>query len=165
MKPASSKPSDAWWVTVQMALSLVILWVGVTWQGTRCAVCMTLGALCWVYAGWVGVTGVRDLGKNRTTRPTPVESGELVTHGIYSRLRHPLYSAVMAMGFGWALFWSSVAAAILATVLAVFLRFKARHEESMLRDCYPGYAAYAKQVPAFVPLLKRFRAESPTPES
>ena len=73
------------------------------------------------------------------------------TTGIYARLRHPLYASMMAMGFGWALLWSSPAGMVLAAILAVFLDAKARHEERLLCQHFPDYPQYRRCVPRYLP--------------
>ena len=137
-----------------MILIVAILAVGILWRGQRSSIGGIVGVSFWLYAAWVGLAGVRDLGKSLTPMPRPRETGMLVTDGIYARLRHPLYSAVMAMGFGWGVGWSSGAAFLLAVVLAGFLNVKARHEERMLRERYPGYEDYSNRVPRFLPKLR-----------
>ena len=56
-------------------------------------------------AAVTGLLGVRELRGNRTVFPLPKGGSALITTGIYGYLRHPLYVAVMAMSFGWALAW------------------------------------------------------------
>ena len=89
---------------------------------------------------------VRDLAGNLTASPTPVDDGELVEHGIYAVVRHPMYSAVLSGVFGYALLVGSWIALAAAAVLIPFFFAKARHEERLLRSRYLGYDAYASRV-------------------
>ncbi|HMO66592.1 MAG TPA: methyltransferase, partial [Verrucomicrobiota bacterium] len=99
----------------------------------------------------LGVRGVRDLGRHRTPFPRPRPDAELVTTGIYARLRHPLYAAVIVLGLAWALLWRSWPALVLAVVQVPFFDAKARAEERRLRERFPGYVDYARRVGRFLP--------------
>ena len=109
------------------------------------------GALLIVAGGVVGVAGVRDLGRNRSVYPAPLAAAELVQHGIYRFLRHPLYASLIYLSFGWALLWTSWLTASLATLMAAVLYFKARREEAFLRCKHRDYGAYAVRVKRFIP--------------
>jgi protein-S-isoprenylcysteine O-methyltransferase Ste14 len=108
------------------------------------------GALLLVYAGWMGIGGLRSLGRNLTPLPAPREDGKLIMTGIYARVRHPLYASMMSLGFGWALIWGSRIGFGSAAALAVLLHAKAMHEERLLRARFPGYRSYAARVPRYL---------------
>jgi protein-S-isoprenylcysteine O-methyltransferase Ste14 len=76
---------------------------------------------------------------------------ELVTHGPYGVVRHPLY---VAEGFSTLgiiiLHWSWPAILIGAAQLALQWR-RMQHEERVLRAAFPVYADYALRVPMVVP--------------
>jgi protein-S-isoprenylcysteine O-methyltransferase Ste14 len=148
------------WVVTQSLLLLAVILLGVLQPGdwTRAKTIAT-GAVLFLVGGFFGVAGILVLGRNRTPFPRPRENSELVQHGIYARVRHPLYTSVMLSSLGWALIWQSAAAAVAALVLIPFLLVKARHEERWLRAKFPGYAEYARRVPAFVPRI-RFKNKS-----
>ena len=153
------------WVFAQMlllaALAIIAPWRRGHWPP---ALSFGLGVALMLYAAWTGLSGVRHLGRNRTPLPEPRAGGELVTTGIYSRLRHPLNASMMAMGCGWALLWSSPAGLALALALTLFLHVKTRLEEKLLRARFAGYADYARRVPRYIP--SRFNvSHSSTPPS
>ena len=140
------------WVFGQMlllaALAIIAPWRRGLWPS---ALSFGLGAVFLLYAAWTGLSGVRHLGRNRTPLPEPRAGGELVTTGIYAHLRHPLNASMMALGFGWALLWSSSAGLALALALTLFLHAKTRLEEHFLRTRFAGYADYARRVPRYLP--------------
>lgn len=158
--PAMPKPSvnlsdrGYVWVVTQSLLLLAVILLGILQPGdwTRAGIIVT-GAGLFLVGGVFGIAGVLVLGRNRTPFPRPRENSELVQHGIYARVRHPLYTSVMLSSFGWALIWQSTAAAVAALVLVPLLLAKARHEEQWLRAKFTGYAEYARRVPAFLPRL------------
>jgi protein-S-isoprenylcysteine O-methyltransferase Ste14 len=69
------------------------------------------------------------------------------------RIRHPLYASVIAGSMGWALVWRSWPALLVSTCLIPFFHAKARREERRLREKFPEYADYERQVHRFVPWL------------
>jgi protein-S-isoprenylcysteine O-methyltransferase Ste14 len=146
------------WVVLQFVPMTAVMVLGVVFSGdwTRVSV-MISGAGLFVVGGYFGIAGVSVLGRNRTPFPKPREHSELVAHGIYSRVRHPLYTSVMLVSLGWALIWQSVVSVAVALVLLPFFHAKARREENWLRDKFPGYADYAGRVPRFLPRLGRRR--------
>ena len=104
---------------------------------------------------WVGfavlLLGAVGLGRSLTALPTPVPHGELRTGGLYRLVRHPIYTGVMALGFGAAIPSGSIAALACATALMGWFMAKARWEEGRLAQRYPGYRTYAEETPRFLP--------------
>jgi protein-S-isoprenylcysteine O-methyltransferase Ste14 len=144
------------WVLAQSALMLAVLAAGPLARDSapgRAAEWLGI-SLIMIGAGF-GIAGVAVLGRNRTLFPKPKPDSVLVAHGIYRWVRHPLYTSVMALSFGWALVWGSYWAGLLAAALAGLLWAKARREERWLRAQFPGYAAYAQEVPRFLPRGRR----------
>lgn len=97
--------------------------------------------------------GLKTLGPNLTAFPKPREQAELVRHGIYGLIRHPLYTAVICAAVGWSLFWQSWLALAVSLVLAIYFDAKARHEERWLRQQFPDYIQYEKCVRRFIPWI------------
>lgn len=122
-------------------------------------VSITIGSIAFLYAAWTGLSGVARLGRNRTPLPAPRPDSILVTTGIYGLIRHPLYAAMMAMALGWAFFWSSGVALIIAGMFSVFLHAKARVEERLLCAKFDHYPQYAARVPRYIP--RWTKAEEP----
>ena len=140
------------WVLIQFILLFAILGLG-PWQrsGWENGFTLALGLTLLSVSALTGLTGVRDLGGNRTAFPQPNDNAPLITTGIYGWMRHPLYVSVMAFSFAWALLWASTAALAAAVASAIFLDLKARHEERLLREKFPDYDTYARRVKRFVP--------------
>lgn len=140
------------WVLGQSALMVMVLVAGPLVPGTHRPPWLTVLAVLALGLGAVfGLAGVRVLGRNRTIFPEPNPGSRLIRHGIYRRVRHPLYASLMWLSLGWAAWWASPAALLAGVVLAVFLDRKARHEEIRLRARFPEYAEYARQVRRFFP--------------
>lgn len=141
------------WVIAQSLLMLAVIGLGVLFpgDGTRIPV-IVVGAALFIAGGYFGIAGVLVLGKNRTPYPQPHADSALVQHGIYARVRHPLYTSVMLVSLGWALLWQSLASLVVAVTLVPFFYAKARREERALRAKFPAYADYERRTPPFLPV-------------
>jgi protein-S-isoprenylcysteine O-methyltransferase Ste14 len=145
-----------WWVVGQGVLIGAVLLApllgerGFRWSATRSA----LGALVSLI-GLAGVAlGAIGLGeRNLTPFPRPRDEGALVEGGVFSVVRHPIYSGFSLAAFGWSLMWSSLAAFIAAVVLFAFFDFKARREEAWLVEKFPRYEAYRSRVRKLIPFV------------
>ena len=142
------------WVVTQSILMAAVILLAVIFPGdwTRTSVSLT-GVLLFGAGGYFGIAGIIVLGRNRTPFPQPRPGSKLVQHGIYARVRHPLYTSVMLASLGWALIWQSVAATIAALALAPFFHAKARREEDRLRAQFSDYDDYARRVPRYLPRI------------
>lgn len=100
------------------------------------------------------VLGSVGLGRrNLSPFPRPREGSSLVETGIFSVVRHPIYTGLSLCAFGWSLASHSIAAFIAAVVLLVFFDFKARREERWLEATFSGYAAYKARVKKLIPFM------------
>ena len=103
------------WVAGQSLLMLSVAVLGVLFRRScPCASGVEIGiALCLLGAAF-GIAGALVLGRSRTMFPKPRENATLVRHGIYARVRHPLYTSVMLLSLGWGVIWESWPACIAA---------------------------------------------------
>lgn len=142
------------WVAAQFLLMIAALALAPLLRGSWFSmVSLIAGIVLFAFGGWLGVAGVRALGRNRTPYPRPLEDSTLVQHGVYGLVRHPLYSSLIFVSAGWALLWASGAALLVSLALAILLDAKARREERWLREKFPEYAAYAGRVRRLLPWI------------
>ena len=104
-----------------------------------------------------GVLGLSflALGKSLTAHPIPARRGVLVTDGLYRYVRHPIYTAVLAIGAAMTLLGGLIPHAFFYIALIILLNYKANFEEQLLRARYLEYASYAAKTGRFLPKLKR----------
>ena len=143
------------WTTIQFLIIASVVGLG-QWfpQDWPRALAMTGWAM--FGAGVVVfLAGFMVLGRNLSPYTQPRPGGQLVRRGIYTRLRHPLYTGVILAAIGWAVGKTSPAALGVALVLIPFFNAKARAEERWLLKRFPDYAEYARRVPRFLPRLGR----------
>lgn len=96
--------------------------------------------------------GLIDLGTNLTPLPYPKQDGNLVQSGIYSIVRHPLYSGVtLAAKAYYAIGQLSLSHFGAMLLLFIFFSFKANQEEIWLSERYPNYSDYRHRVKKLIP--------------
>lgn len=110
------------------------------------------GGLMLVGAGIAAAATLR-LGTSLSALPKPKAGGRLVTGGIYSIVRHPIYSGATIAAFGWSIFNANVFTFLLAVALFVFFDLKSRREELWLMETYDGYREYRARVKRLIPWL------------
>ncbi|MBM4188208.1 MAG: isoprenylcysteine carboxylmethyltransferase family protein [Gemmatimonadetes bacterium] len=123
------------------------------WPALVEAIARPGGAVLLAAGAIVLALAVRRLGRSLTPLPAPTRDSELAVTGPFALVRHPIYSAVILLAFGWALFARGTLTLGYASLLAVFLDRKASREERWLLDRYPGYADYRARVRKLIPFL------------
>ena len=110
------------------------------WPGTTATgyTLMVLGAL-------TGLWSLLALGTSLTPYPKPTRNGQLVEHGPYRVVRHPIYSSLLLFLLGICVKGSWLALPVLG-LLVVWWLGKASVEEEFLRAHYDGYDAYCTRV-------------------
>ncbi|MEI6075244.1 MAG: isoprenylcysteine carboxylmethyltransferase family protein [Verrucomicrobiota bacterium] len=142
------------WVVGQFLLLCAIAILGITCQAAPKSLPMVFcGSAFFVVSAICGLSGMLALGRNLTPFPRPNATALLVQHGIYARIRHPLYTAVFCTVVGWSLIWQSWPALACSLALGVFFDAKARREETWLREKFPEYPDYERRVRRFIPWI------------
>ncbi len=79
---------------------------------------------------------------------------QLVSHGIFAYIRHPMYASLLALAWGAYFQDPSLIGSIIAGLASVFLWLTARTDE---RECLnyfgPAYAEYMRRTKRFIPFL------------
>ena len=126
-----------------MVLVGVSALTGVYWPDSVAGVFVVVG-LALILAGFVllATAGIALLlARSTTVFPRPREGAMLADTGVYRRVRHPVYGAVLLIALGWSLVESPLG--LLPTAaLAVVFDLKARVEEAWLEERFPGYSQY-----------------------
>lgn len=109
------------------------------------------GAAILGIGGLLGSFGLLSLGANLSPFPKPIDNGQLVTHGAYRVVRHPIYAGLILGTVGWGFFVGTLLGLVFAIVLFVFFDLKSRQEEIWLTQKYPGYVEYQRRVRKLIP--------------
>ncbi len=100
----------------------------------------------------LAISGFRELGFKDALGD--LESGELKESGIYSSMRHPLYSSLLFLAFGAFLKGPSLFTSILMVGVIVTLMSTVRsEEEANLLKFGDKYDAYMKRTKMLVPFI------------
>lgn len=141
------------WVIGQFLIGAAILAATVITRVELPFVVRIAGILLIIMGALMIALGILHLGNNVTPFPKPKDAHTLVTSGIYSVVRHPIYSGFAFAALGWTLYWGTLLGMALALGLFVWFDLKARREESWLLEKYPDYAAYQSRVKKLIPFL------------
>jgi protein-S-isoprenylcysteine O-methyltransferase Ste14 len=124
-----------------------------TWRPDWLLTTVNFGLIgAYVFVLW----GVLTLRRNLSIFP---EARQLVRHGPYALVRHPLYLGHITCYLLICLPRLSVLAVALAAVGIVGELARARNEERILSAAFPDYAAYAAVTPRFVPRISKAEAQ------
>jgi len=111
------------------------------------------GVMCFTAGLWLFYRSHADLGTNWSITLEVREQHRLITQGVYYRIRHPMYSALVLYSLGHALVipnWVAGPANLVAFAILFTLRVHA--EEQMMSDTFGDeYAAYAARTKRLVP--------------
>ncbi|HKQ59828.1 MAG TPA: protein-S-isoprenylcysteine O-methyltransferase [Candidatus Polarisedimenticolaceae bacterium] len=148
--------------TVLLALAWLGFLVPLVWLVTRWLafaeyplhpVAFVAGTSCLALALWLFHRAHADLGTNWSITLELRERHQLVTQGIYRRVRHPMYLALLLYSLGQLLVLPNWVAgpAYLAAFLPLFL-FRVGPEERMMREAFgQEYEAYVARSKRLVP--------------
>ena len=136
-----------------LIIALVVVPAGSLWP--RGVTAWVVAAVFLGVGGLVGVVAGLRLGPNLTPNPIPREGGTLETGGLYALVRHPIYTAVLAVGLGLTTLGASIWHVAIYLGLVMLLGIKARAEERLLRERFPDYQEYQARVGRFLPGIGR----------
>lgn len=143
-----------WWVIGQLALMTAVLFAPAAWRWTVARRVWVIPGALLVAAGLgLAAKGLRDLGSSLSPLPQPRRSGTLVQTGTYAAVRHPIYGGIIIASLGAALWRTSGLHLLLTTALAAYLHAKSQHEETLLLDRFPEYAAYRMRTKRLIPWI------------
>ena len=91
--------------------------------------------------------------KNLNIVPELKPHHQLITHGIYRHIRHPMYTSVMLFCLALMLSNNTWMTQLVMLILVVDLWFKSKREESLLSERFPHYQQYRERTGRFLPFL------------
>jgi protein-S-isoprenylcysteine O-methyltransferase Ste14 len=109
------------------------------------------GVTCFVVGLWLFYRSHADLGTNWSVTLQVREQHRLITHGIYRRVRHPMYLALFLYSIGQALVLPNwFAGPSYLITFGLLFAFRLRNEERMMLDefgdTYAGYMVKTKRL-------------------
>ena len=114
-----------------------------------------LGALLFFTAMWVFRRTHKALGRNWSITLQIREKHELISHGPYALVRHPMYTSFLLMALGQAFLlanWVVGLAGLIGFAVLFFLRVD-KEERMMLEIFGPEYRAYMDRTKRIIPYI------------
>ena len=105
-----------------------------------------LGFLIIMIAFIILLVSIKDLGRNLSPFPRPINNSNLVTTGIYRFTRHPMYYSLIFISFGVFMIKLSIYYLFLLIILAFVIKFKIALEEQYLKTKFKNYLIYKNEV-------------------
>ena len=105
-----------------------------------------LGILIIIIASIIMLASIKDLGRNLSPFPRPINNSNLVTTGIYRFTRHPMYYSLIFISIGVFIIKSSIYYLFLTISLALIIKFKIALEEKYLMNKFKNYLLYKNEV-------------------
>lgn len=114
---------------------------------------LAAGVVCLLAGLWLLYRSHADLGTNWSITLEVREQHRLITHGVYRRIRHPMYTALLLYSVGQALVipnWLAGPSYLFA--FGVLFAFRVHAEERMMLEQFGDeYAAYTARTKRLVP--------------
>jgi len=104
------------------------------------------GFLIIIIAFIILLVAIKDLGRNLSPFPRPINNSNLVTKGIYRFMRHPMYYSLIFISIGIFIIKLSIYYLFLSTSLLLIIKFKIALEEQYLKNKFKNYLFYKNEV-------------------
>ena len=105
-----------------------------------------VGFLIIIIAFIILFLAIKDLGRNLSPFPRPINNSNLVTTGIYRFTRHPMYYSLIFISFGVFITKLSIYYLFLSISLGLIIKFKIALEEQYLNNKFKNYLLYKNEV-------------------
>ncbi|HET8964143.1 MAG TPA: isoprenylcysteine carboxylmethyltransferase family protein, partial [Chitinophagales bacterium] len=136
------KSKDYLLVTIQFVLLIAYCIVFYKTVNNTTIILKIAGIIISALGFMVAIIAMITLKRNLRAVPTPIENGTLITHGIFSVVRHPIYTGVLLVTFGGLAIHFSLVLISIAIALFILFSIKSSYEETMLAEKYQGYKEY-----------------------
>jgi protein-S-isoprenylcysteine O-methyltransferase Ste14 len=132
------------WLAIPKSVLTKPALLSLRWLAAACALaCLVLTIDCW-----------RRMGRNWQVGVLPSQKTDLVTDGLYARIRHPIYALGTLLVLCSVVIVPTGPMIILAAVHVIVMTLKIRSEERFLREVHgEAYTAYCRRTGRFLPRL------------
>lgn len=113
-------------------------------------------AILAVASVWLAIAAIKELGKQWSLTARLTEDHKLVTTGVYSTVRHPIYTAMLGMLIATGLVFSHWIA-LIAAIIVFYAGTKIRTslEEALLSEAFGvEFTDWKNRVPGLIPFVR-----------
>ena len=126
--------------------NMTVLWVSWIALCTRDIFQILLPGILHDFGLWLCITGLTIFVTALFTIKTlETYEGDLITNGIYSKIRHPMYSGFILWSIGFPVYFGAVFSAILSLAFIANILFWRYLEEIELEKRFTDYKEYRKK--------------------
>ncbi|WP_252723821.1 methyltransferase family protein [Winogradskyella psychrotolerans] len=98
----------------------------------------------------LGISALLQINTKLSPFPTPVVDSKLLTHGAYAIAKHPIYTSILTVTLGYAIYDESLFKFIIFIALWILFYFKSNYEEKLLSKKFTEYSAYKLNTNRFI---------------
>ncbi|XLS30726.1 methyltransferase family protein [Flavobacteriaceae bacterium M23B6Z8] len=110
-----------------------------------------IGLIIAIGGSLVLIISLLQLNKNLSPFPTPKDNGILIQNGLYAHIRHPIYTGILFVAFGMALYVGSIYKIGIGFLLCLLFHYKTKYEEELLLQKFKEYEMYMLKTGRFIP--------------
>jgi protein-S-isoprenylcysteine O-methyltransferase len=162
VKRTIERQSNQWrvWAIAIVAAIVALRRIGVTgwisgavlWKRTMAT--ETVADFCTLFGLLIVLWARTTLGGNWSAFVVFKENHDLIERGPYRYMRHPMYSGILIMVLGLAIFYGILGIFALFAIYFVGVFFKASREEMLMTKHFPkAYPDYKKRVKMLIPYV------------
>ncbi len=145
------KKKDLFYVGIQFGLFLLF---AIIETGHNSNPIFRYAGLVLSFVGFIILfTSILQLNKNLSPFPSPKNESELVTSGLYSIVRHPIYLGIILLFTGYSCYSSSWYRLAVTLALYILFHFKSEYEEKLLNQKFSEYSEYQKRTNKIIPFI------------
>lgn len=98
----------------------------------------------------LGSVALLQINTNISPFPTPVKNSRLLTQGAFAIARHPIYTSILAITLGYAIYDTSLYKFIIFLFFWLLFYLKSSYEEQLLLEKFPEYKTYKQNTRRFI---------------
>lgn len=141
---------DYWFVGIQLMLFILFVVTPSTPHISLPKLVSALGLIVAALGLVIILFSIFQLSNALTPYPSPKQGASLKTNGLYRFSRHPIYSGILLLCFGWTLYSASFSRMLLTVALYALFYFKSKYEEKRLVEVYgENYIMYKQKTARF----------------
>jgi protein-S-isoprenylcysteine O-methyltransferase Ste14 len=153
----SQQTTKSWAFVIFQVILLILIVFGPNFWNVRSSNYITsiLALLLSLIGILIVFRATLDIKKVMSVFPVPKSPGGASYKGLYSYVRHPMYSGVLLFCLGVIVLDLSLFKLFLLAILFILFYFKSNYEETLLVEVNPDYSKYKNKTPRFIPRFRR----------